>query len=909
LGEAAISSKGTAENAANSHQAHNPRDAEQTSGREQFGSSSVSKHKQYPDVVSSFETEMNNSFGKLVRWAIFCAVPLLVSSINAETDPYWYAVQVSATVQTAPPQIQLNWPADANASAYSVYRKAFNATAWSSIGSLGATETSFSDANVTLGGSYEYAIKKTTTLGFTGTGYIFAGINAPMIESRGKLILVVDSTYASQLANELTTLTHDLVGDGWIVLRHDVSRTATVTSVKDLIKADYLADPANVKSVFLFGHVPVPYSGNLNPDGHPDHQGAWPADVFYADMDGSWTDSSVNNTSAARPENQNVPGDGKFDQSTLPSDVELELGRVDLANMTCFSNKTPSRSDLDLLRQYLNKDHNFRQGKLPVQRRGIVCDNFGERSGEAFAASGWRNFAPFFGASKVTATPAWTFFSTLASQDYLCAYGTGGGSYTTCNGVGGSDDFANTDVHAVFTMFLGSYFGDWDNESAFLRAPLGSTSYTLTSSWAGRPHWFYHHMGLGQTIGYSTRLTQNNPDGGLYENQMNYGARGVHVALMGDPSLRLHPVIPPSYLRGTIGTGVTLTWAASTDSGIQGYYVYRASSAAGPFTRVSGTSPLVTLAFNDPTGTSSQTYLVRAVKLEQSGSGSYYNLSQGSFIRVTAPAGSTAPATPSALTATAASASQVTLSWTLNSANESGVKVFRKMGAAGTYAQVKALAAGTKTYNDSGLAQSTQYYYKVNAYNAAGDSTFSNEASAITAAAPTATQPNAVRYLGENNTALGNWKGVFGAQGYTLMDYASVNPSYATVTPASKADYVWTDNTTDADALQKPSATDRVAACWYSGSSFNVSVNLTDGQTHKVSFYLLDWDSGGRAESIDVLDGASGAVLHTVSESAFTSGKYVSWDVKGNVTFRFTRTAGNNALVNGMFFDAPSASL
>src|SRR6185436_8869270 len=115
---------------------------------------------------------------------------------------------------------------------------------------------------------------------------------------------------------------------------------------------------------------------------------------------------------------------------------------------------------------------------------------------------------------------------------------TGGGGYYTCNGVGSSDDFSTNDIQSVFTMFFGSYFGDWDNESDFLRAPLGSTTYGLTAAWAGRPHWFFHHMGLGETIGYSTRLSQNN--NGLYS-PVSSGSRQVHIALMGDPTLRMHP--------------------------------------------------------------------------------------------------------------------------------------------------------------------------------------------------------------------------------------------------------------------------------------------------------------------------------------------------------------------------------
>jgi len=57
--------------------------------------------------------------------------------------------------------------------------------------------------------------------------------------------------------------------------------------VKSIIINEYIADPANVKAVFLLGQIPLPYSGYLNPDGHSDHKGAWPADAYYADMDGS----------------------------------------------------------------------------------------------------------------------------------------------------------------------------------------------------------------------------------------------------------------------------------------------------------------------------------------------------------------------------------------------------------------------------------------------------------------------------------------------------------------------------------------------------------------------------------------------------------------------------------------------
>ncbi|MDB6017633.1 MAG: hypothetical protein JWR19_2122 [Pedosphaera sp.] len=576
---------------------------------------------------------------------------VLLSTLAVQNSPaveatWEYAVQVSANAQTSPAQITLSWPQDTTItpSSYTVYRKSLDGTSWGSGTTLPGTATSFVDNNVTVGSAYEYQIVKVTSA-YTGYGYIYAGLNAQMIESRGKLVLLVDNTYAADLTNELVRLQRDLIGDGWTVLRHDVSRTDTVPNIKALIQSDYNADQANVKAVFLFGHVPVPYSGDIVPDGHvPGHQGAWPADAYYGDMNGNWTDNSVNDTGAEDARNHNVPGDGKFDQSVIPSTVELMVGRVDLANMPgrlTWGGPATFPSERDLLRNYLNKDHKFRVGQMPMPRRGIVGDYFGIRNGESFAASGWRNFAPFFGANNITFLPdKGTWIPTLHNDAYLWAYGCGAGSLTSIGGIGNTGQYndgttpemVGADVKAVFTLLFGSWFGDWDAEDDIMRGVLALPTYGLTSAWSGRPHWFVHHMALGEPIGYSARLTQNNHDGGLYQNQVNPAAGQIHVALMGDPTLRMHPVVPVGNLAATRNSsGVNLNWSASSDS-VVGYHVYRASSMAGPFTRLTS-SPVNATSFVDATGTSgSFVYMVRAVKLETSGSGTYFNPSEGMFI-------------------------------------------------------------------------------------------------------------------------------------------------------------------------------------------------------------------------------------------------------------------------------------
>jgi PKD domain len=549
--------------------------------------------------------------------ALLLFLTLLPIALLGQTIPD-KTVQVQARAQDAPPAIILRWAPNAGATGYTVYRKAASATAWgASVASLPATDSTWTDTAIQPGEAWEYRVLRAGT---TANGYAFGGLRSPKVEQQGKLILVVDSTWIDSIAPQLARLQEDLVAEGWLVIRHDVAPTDPVTAVRALIQADYTADPAQVKAVFLLGHVPVPYSGNIYPDGHTDHQGAWPCDGYYGELNGNWTDASVNVTAATRPENDNIPGDGKFDQSTIPTDVELMVGRVDFYNMPVFS-----QPEYQLLRRYLDKDHAWRSGQVQVQPLGVVDDNFGVFPSEAFATNGWRNFAPLVGLGQ---SVNGDFRGSLTGgNSRLWAYGCGGGSYTSASGVATSSQFAGDSLAGVFTMIFGSYHGDWDSPNNLLRAVIASKGNVLTTAWAGRPDWHFFHMGQGYPIGYGTRLSMNNSF--LYT-AGGFGARQVHMALMGDPTLRMTVVPPVSQVSATpSGRDVLVAWTASPDSLVVGYHIYRADNPAGPFVRVTADS-LLTTSWTDPclpTGT--YTYLVRALKLEDGFSGSYWNLSPG----------------------------------------------------------------------------------------------------------------------------------------------------------------------------------------------------------------------------------------------------------------------------------------
>lgn len=144
----------------------------------------------------------------------------------------------------------------------------------------------------------------------------------------------------------------------------------------------------------------------------------------------------------------------------------------------------------------------------------------------------------------------------MRNSSYLWAYGCGGGSATSISGLGTnglysdvwSTDIVAADAKAIFHIYFGSWLCDWDTQDNIMRSAQATPTMGLTCSWSGRPHHYYHPMGLGETAGYGIRLSQNN--NGQYKNQYNADMRGIHIALMGDPTLRMHPVAPPSGLGG-----------------------------------------------------------------------------------------------------------------------------------------------------------------------------------------------------------------------------------------------------------------------------------------------------------------------------------------------------------------------
>ncbi|MBC6947438.1 hypothetical protein DWB58_05795, partial [candidate division KSB1 bacterium] len=124
-----------------------------------------------------------------------------------------------------------------------------------------------------------------------------------------------------------------------------------------------------------------------------------------------------------------------------------------------------------------------------------------------------------------------------------------------------------------------------------------------------------------------------------------------------------------------------------------------------------------------------------------------------STLQVTAnPPPPTPPEAPTNLQANAISSTQINLTWNDQSGNETRFRIERKIGT-GAFTFLLNKAAGSTNHSDTSLTPGTQYTYRVRAENDAGNSAYSNEASATTPAPPTVTT-NAATNIGKRTATL-----------------------------------------------------------------------------------------------------------------------------------------------------------
>ncbi len=228
---------------------------------------------------------------------------------------------------------------------------------------------------------------------------------------------------------------------------------------------------------------------------------------------------------------------------------------------------------------------------------------------------------------------------------------------------------------------------------------MGTTSYQDTS--------------LASNTGYSYRLQAYNTAG-----TSPYSTVATGTTLMTVPA-------DPSGLSASVvsASQINLSWQNNATNA-QVVLIERQTGTSGTWTQIA-TVAAGTVTYQDTSLAANTSYSYRVRAHNNGGNSGYSAIAAGTTLM-------TVPAAPSGLSASVVSASQINLSWQNNATNSQGVLIERETGTSGNWTQIATVAASTTTYQDTSLAASTSYSYRVRAYNNGGDSTYSAVASGMT---------------------------------------------------------------------------------------------------------------------------------------------------------------------------------
>jgi hypothetical protein len=469
-----------------------------------------------------------------------------------------------------------------------------------------------------------------------------ASASGSLIAPAGSITGISAVLPASFAAGEALSITPESGGGG-----ATATAASTLTDyhllIRGAVQAVNNAYPGELKNLAVIGKVPVCRSGLSDGAGADGHGNVAPygTDAFYADLDGvvgtDWTDISSNETSSA---NANIPGDGQYDQRKISAvgngRVELGYGRVDLS--------LGIQTETEALRAYFGKLHRYKIASADFQPGRRVVDRLSypnEREAQL------QSIPSVVGMNNVEFITTSMLPRVKAGQDADQLYTTQNGPYLFYfKGSGGPS--GSVGGRSVFWTGMQSHWGYWYEASRLtsganaMQKSLSEDSFTLSYTWnIWGLRYIYHRMGMGFDAADMMKQSINNrgwtsgANGGPYTYKFNAQNNGdyhgsLYMHHMGDPALRLFMFEPASALSVVKSAGnPVLSWTASPASQVLGYHVYRAAHASAPFTRLTS-APVAGASYTDTSATTgAYVYMVRAVRLETTGGGTFYNASLG----------------------------------------------------------------------------------------------------------------------------------------------------------------------------------------------------------------------------------------------------------------------------------------
>jgi hypothetical protein len=529
-----------------------------------------------------------------------------------------------------------------------VNKRLLGTTSWSNVASNITPGTGhWIDTNVSAGEVWEYQVKRNNTWSFASTNYSAVGytLGALLTDNsvyKGQMILLVAQDIPTNLATKYFRLKKELTNEGWFVNELIVPKATNwdsgnqVVTIKTQIQNIYNAAPTNDKPkvLFILGHVPMPRSGSANvvaPDDHSQNAGARGCDGYYADMNGVYTDTATFNPGGlTTPLSINQPNDFKWDQDYFPSNLEMAFGRVDFADITDVTT-----SELGLIENYLDRLSNYRNVNTGFDMGDKSAFNLGYNN------SNDASYRTLLNVSK----PENVYQKTDASNHNQWVQNNGPFKVYMQNVLVPSiTDWQTYGMNATVYSSDQSYwgFGDVPQPNGVfsrIRALLGVDTKCLVALWTTTSIGLFHQACTGQSIGQALLHTMNHntTNQHLEKPQQQYDTEAwwnrTHFEIWGDPTISLYQVKPVNNLTLTNVSGnPVLQWTPSSDTAVLGYHIYESNTELGIFQRISS-APITASNFTIPNYNPSHWYMVKAIKVVESGCGKMLQSSIGKSIQ------------------------------------------------------------------------------------------------------------------------------------------------------------------------------------------------------------------------------------------------------------------------------------
>ena len=521
--------------------------------------------------------------------------------------PRDYAIDAYAVPDSASGSVILHWKKD-SAGSYIIEKKilADNKFSWKKIAEISSAD-SFTDSVSTdkFHTPIEYRIKMQLDDYSSAYCYISTSVGSLLLDKAENLLLLVDDYVYSNLNQKVNEYKKLFIADGYRVTllsvpRQDSFDTVNIKLTKHLIDSINQIEPLSY--ITILGHAAVPYSGYDAVDGHPDHIGAWPCDAFYVQFHDHWSDSLVDAHSAADPRNINIPGDGKFDQLFIYDSVKIAIGRIDFSNLPDLY-----KSELQLYSDYIDRVSAYKHGELLLNKSAAIADGFGTDYNEITAAEGWQNGLSLFGSESANSVPALVPY--LVNHPDFYVYACNSGSFNSLKDQFYSQYLDTANFNCGIISLMGSYLADWDSQNNILRCLTAHSA--LNAFFGGRPFWRLEDLNIDATTGEIYKKAINNSN--FYNSTNLYGFRMLHIALMGDPTIRMFEVpAAKSFSAESTAGGIELNWSLPDNHTDLSADIYRASSIDSEFVKIRSESEFSGITnFFDSLGTASDIYMIR----------------------------------------------------------------------------------------------------------------------------------------------------------------------------------------------------------------------------------------------------------------------------------------------------------